>query len=167
MVYDYIVIAGYFLLVVGIGIVFSRLAKNSTSDYFRGGGRMLWWMVGSAAFMAQISAFTFTGGAGKAFNDGFAISLVFFGDPGNQGLRADALLLRTQHDRCAMCIVGTDIGAIMPAQFLEAGPDIGLYVLHQVSDMDRPVGIGQGTGNQNCTLSLTHSNYGDNILKDL
>jgi len=80
MNYDYIVIAGYFLLVVGIGIVFSRMAKNSTSDYFRGGGRMLWWMVGSAAFMAQISAFTFTGGAGKAFNDGFAISLVFFGN---------------------------------------------------------------------------------------
>jgi Na+/proline symporter len=80
MNYDYIVIAGYFLLVIGIGIVFSRLAKNSTSDYFRGGGRMLWWMVGSAAFMAQISAFTFTGGAGKAFNDGFAISLVFFGN---------------------------------------------------------------------------------------
>lgn len=80
MVYDYIVIGGYFLLVVSIGIVFSRLAKNSTSDYFRGGGRMLWWMVGSAAFMAQISAFTFTGGAGKAFTDGFAISLVFFGN---------------------------------------------------------------------------------------
>ena len=80
MNYDYLVIGGYFFLVVGIGIVFSRLAKNSTSDYFRGGGRMLWWMVGSAAFMAQISAFTFTGGAGKAFNDGFAISLVFFGN---------------------------------------------------------------------------------------
>ena len=80
MNYDFIVIGGYFLLVVGIGVVFSRLAKNSTSDYFRGGGRMLWWMVGSAAFMAQISAFTFTGGAGKAFNDGFAISLVFFGN---------------------------------------------------------------------------------------
>ena len=80
MIYEYIVIAGYFLLVVGIGLVFKRLAKNSTSDYFRGGGRMLWWMVGSTAFMAQFSAWTFTGAAGKAFNDGFAISLVFFGN---------------------------------------------------------------------------------------
>ncbi|MBT8102742.1 MAG: transporter [Gammaproteobacteria bacterium] len=80
MNYDYFVIAGYFLLVVGIGIVFKKLAKHSTSDYFRGGGRMLWWMVGSAAFMAQFSAWTFTGAAGKAFNDGFAISLVFFGN---------------------------------------------------------------------------------------
>lgn len=78
MVYDYIVIAGYFLLVLAVGFSFTRLAKHSTSDYFRGGGRMLWWMVGSTAFMAQFSAWTFTGGAGKAFSDGFAICLVFF-----------------------------------------------------------------------------------------
>lgn len=78
MFYDYLVIAGYFLLIVGIGFAFKKMAKNSTSDYFRGGGRMLWWMVGSTAFMAQFSAWTFTGAAGKAFTDGFAISLVFF-----------------------------------------------------------------------------------------
>lgn len=80
MIFEYIVIAGYFCLIIGIGLVFKRMARTSTSDYFRGGGRMLWWMVGSAAFMAQFSAWTFTGGAGKAFNDGFAISLVFLGN---------------------------------------------------------------------------------------
>jgi Na+/proline symporter len=53
------------------------MAKQSTSDYFRGGGRMLWWMVGSTAFMMQFSAWTFTGAAGKAFTDGFAVCLVF------------------------------------------------------------------------------------------
>jgi Na+/proline symporter len=78
MVYDYAVIAGYFLLVVGIGFTFKKMASKSTSDYFRGGGRMLWWMVGSTAFMSQFSAWTFTGAAGKAFTDGFAVSLVFF-----------------------------------------------------------------------------------------
>ncbi len=77
MIYEYLVIAGYFLLVVGIGFTFKRLANQSTSDYFRGGGRMLWWMVGSTAFMAQFSAWTFTGAAGKAFVDGFAVCLVF------------------------------------------------------------------------------------------
>ena len=44
------------LLIIGIGFTFKKLAKNSTSDYFRGGGKMLWWMVGSTAFMAQFSA---------------------------------------------------------------------------------------------------------------
>ena len=77
MVYEYLVIAGYFLLIVGIGFAFKRMAKRSTSDYFRGGGRMLWWMVGSTAFMMQFSAWTFTGAAGKAFSDGFAVCLVF------------------------------------------------------------------------------------------
>ena len=78
MIYEYLVIAGYFSLVLGIGFTFKRMAKKSTSDYFRGGGRMLWWMVGSTAFMMQFSAWTFTGAAGKAFTDGFAVSLVFF-----------------------------------------------------------------------------------------
>lgn len=80
MNYEYVVIIGYFALIVGIGFVFKKLAKNSTSDYFRGGGKMLWWMVGSSAFMAQFSAWTFTGAAGKAFSDGLSISLVYFGN---------------------------------------------------------------------------------------
>lgn len=77
MIYDYIVIAGYFALILGIGFAFRNMASKSSSDYFRGGGRMLWWMVGSTAFMMQFSAWTFTGAAGKAFTDGFAVCLVF------------------------------------------------------------------------------------------
>jgi len=77
MMYEYLVIAGYFLLIIGIGFTFKNMASKSTSDYFRGGGRMLWWMVGSTAFMMQFSAWTFTGAAGKAFTDGFAVCLVF------------------------------------------------------------------------------------------
>ncbi|MEN3324793.1 hypothetical protein VP395_13725 [Mariniflexile soesokkakense] len=80
MFYDYIVIGVYFLLILAIGVIFSRMASKSTSDYFRGGGRMLWWMVGSTAFMAQFSAVTFTGAAGKAFTDGFAIVAVYIGN---------------------------------------------------------------------------------------
>jgi len=77
IMYEYLVIAGYFLLIIGIGFAFKNMANKSTSDYFRGGGRMLWWMVGSTAFMMQFSAWTFTGAAGKAFTDGFAVCLVF------------------------------------------------------------------------------------------
>ena len=77
MFYEYCVIAGYFILIISIGFTFKKMASKSTSDYFRGGGRMLWWMVGSTAFMMQFSAWTFTGAAGKAFTDGFAVCLVF------------------------------------------------------------------------------------------
>ncbi|ELK2034845.1 Na+:solute symporter [Vibrio vulnificus] len=80
MEYDYLVIAGYFALMVAISLLFKKMASNSTSDYFRGGGKMLWWMVGATAFMTQFSAWTFTGAAGKAFNDGFAVLAVFIGN---------------------------------------------------------------------------------------
>ena len=80
MNYDYLVIAGYFLLMIMISVIFQKMASNSPSDYFRGGGKMLWWMVGATAFMTQFSAWTFTGAAGKAFNDGFAVLAVFVGN---------------------------------------------------------------------------------------
>ncbi|SHI60648.1 Sodium/glucose cotransporter [Vibrio aerogenes CECT 7868] len=80
MTYDYLVIAGYFILMVAISLLFKKMASSSTSDYFRGGGKMLWWMVGATAFMTQFSAWTFTGAAGKAFSSGFEILGVFVGN---------------------------------------------------------------------------------------
>ncbi|GAK20722.1 LOW QUALITY PROTEIN: sodium-solute symporter [Vibrio sp. JCM 19052] len=74
---DILVVAVYFVFMIAVGIIFKRLAGNSTSDYFRGGGKMLWWMVGATAFMTQFSAWTFTGAAGKAFTDGFPIMVIF------------------------------------------------------------------------------------------
>ncbi|PNH92545.1 sodium:solute symporter family protein [Vibrio diazotrophicus] len=74
---DILVVFVYFVFMVAIGVIFKRFAGRSTSDYFRGGGKMLWWMVGSTAFMTQFSAWTFTGAAGKAFTDGFPIMVVF------------------------------------------------------------------------------------------
>ncbi|CAH0528708.1 sodium:solute symporter family protein [Vibrio hippocampi] len=74
---DMLVVGVYFVFMITIGVIFKRFAGSSTSDYFRGGGKMLWWMVGSTAFMTQFSAWTFTGAAGKAFTDGFPIMVVF------------------------------------------------------------------------------------------
>ena len=73
---DIIVVLAYFGFLIAIGWLF-RSFSTSTSDYFRGGGKMLWWMVGATAFMTQFSAWTFTGAAGKAFTDGFAIVILF------------------------------------------------------------------------------------------
>src|SRR6201999_3675466 len=42
-------------------------------DYFRGGGKLLWWIVGATAFMTQFSAWTFTGAASKAYENGIVI----------------------------------------------------------------------------------------------
>ncbi|MDO6388301.1 sodium:solute symporter family protein [Uliginosibacterium sp. 31-12] len=74
------VVLAYFAFMIGIGLAFRKMASNSASDYFRGGGKMLWWMVGASAFMTQFSAWTFTGAAGKAYSDGLAAIAVFVGN---------------------------------------------------------------------------------------
>ena len=76
-IYDYLSIAFYFIFVITVGVVFSRRNKN-TSDYFRGGGIMPWWMAGVSAWMASFSAWTFTGAAGKIFSQGFYVVLLYW-----------------------------------------------------------------------------------------
>ncbi len=71
-----LIVGIYFLFLIAIGWMFRKFT-NTTSDYFRGGGNMLWWMVGATAFMTQFSAWTFTGAAGKAYTDGFAVAIIF------------------------------------------------------------------------------------------
>lgn len=73
---DLAVLIAYFSFLIAIGWMF-RNFTHTTSDYFRGGGNMLWWMVGATAFMTQFSAWTFTGAAGKAYNDGLQVVFIF------------------------------------------------------------------------------------------
>lgn len=76
-IYDYIAIGFFFLFMLALGPIFKRYSEDD-SDFFRGGGKMLWWMVGGSAFMCQFSAWTFTGAASKAYADGTLIALLFF-----------------------------------------------------------------------------------------
>ncbi len=74
--YDLAVIGFYFIFMLVIGWSCRRFIRD-TGDYFRGGGKMLWWMAGSSAFMVQFSAWTFTGAAGKAYEDGPVVLVLF------------------------------------------------------------------------------------------
>jgi len=75
--YDYAAIVFYFAFMALVGFAFRRYSSN-VSDYFRGGGQILWWMAGASAFMTQFSAWTFTGAASKAWSDGPIILVIFF-----------------------------------------------------------------------------------------
>src|ERR1700743_641220 len=77
--YDYAVIGFYFVFMLLIGWVCRRFISN-TSDYCRGGGKVLWWMVGSSAFMLSFSAWTFTGAASKAYQDGAIVLTIYIGN---------------------------------------------------------------------------------------
>ncbi len=73
---DYVVIVVYLLFMMALGPIYKRF-NSTASDYFRGGGGMLWWMVGASSFMVTFSAWTFTGAAGKAFELGTFVLLLF------------------------------------------------------------------------------------------
>ncbi|MES2221972.1 MAG: sodium/solute symporter [Acidobacteriota bacterium] len=55
---DYLVIIGYFVLVLWIGIWF-RNRLVTTKDYFAGGNQIPWWMAGISHYMSSFSAFAF------------------------------------------------------------------------------------------------------------
>ncbi len=77
--FDIAVVAVYFLFLIVVTIIFKRFTKGA-SDFIHGGGAMMWWMAGATAFMTQFSTWTFTGAAAKAFEDGFVILFVFWGN---------------------------------------------------------------------------------------
>src|SRR5699024_5395108 len=62
----------------------------------------------------------------------------------DQLLRRNALGLRLEHDWRAMGIVGADINAVFTPQALKPGPYISLDIFHQMAEMNRTIGIGQG-----------------------
>ena len=74
--YDYIVVGFYLLFMFFLGPIYKNFSKNS-SDFFRGGGSMLWWVVGSSAFMTTFTAWAFTGGAAKAYETGTFFLVLF------------------------------------------------------------------------------------------
>src|SRR5580765_5878391 len=75
--YDYIIIGFYLAFMLAIGLVFRRMSKD-TSDYFRAGGAMPWWLTGASAWIFSFSAWTFTGAAGKVYESGLLVLCVFY-----------------------------------------------------------------------------------------
>ena len=73
---DYLTIGLFFALMLSVGFVFNRLNKNP-DDYFRGGCKGTWWLVGTSAFMFSFTAFTFTGAASVAYEGGWSVFLLF------------------------------------------------------------------------------------------
>jgi hypothetical protein len=45
-------------------------------------------------------------------------------------------------------VIGANVNAAVPAELLEANPNVGLHVLHQMPNVDVPIGIRQGGGHK-------------------
>jgi hypothetical protein len=64
------------------------------------------------------------------------------GDLGDERLGRLARLLGRDHDRRAVRVVGADEVHLVALHALEAHPDVGLDVLHDVADVEIRVGVG-------------------------
>ena len=76
---EYVVIGVYFAVLISIGLVFRTFNAN-VGDYFKGGARGTWWLVGVSSFVAGISAYTFTGAAGAVYEAGWSILVIYIGN---------------------------------------------------------------------------------------
>jgi hypothetical protein len=80
-VIDYVVLVCYLVLMAGIGAYFMRFMRVG-ADFLKGGNRVEWWVAGMASFMSGFSVWTFTGGAGFAYRQGFiGVFLMFLAVP--------------------------------------------------------------------------------------
>ena len=76
-IYDYVVVGAYFLFMLGIGLYFMKINKGA-KEYFAGGSMIPWWVSGMTLYMANFSAWTFTGAAGFAYTTGW-FAICYFG----------------------------------------------------------------------------------------
>jgi len=73
---NYVVLAGYLLALVAVGVYFSRREK-STDDYFLAGRRIPWWAAGLSIFGGGLSAMTYMAVPGKAFKTDWVMILTY------------------------------------------------------------------------------------------
>ncbi|MEA2068290.1 MAG: hypothetical protein U9P12_03720, partial [Verrucomicrobiota bacterium] len=74
--WDYAVIGVYLAFMMGIGFLWSRINKNA-SDFFRGGGNILWWINGMSSLAVGLTAYSFTAASSKVFETGFLLVIVY------------------------------------------------------------------------------------------
>ena len=74
---DYLVVAGYFVIVLGIGFYF-RNRLEAAKDYFAGGNQIPWWLAGISHYMSSFSAFSFIAYARMGYRYGWVAVTLFW-----------------------------------------------------------------------------------------
>lgn len=74
---DYLVVIGYFVLVLWVGTWFRNRLAN-VKDYFAGGNQVPWWMAGISHYMSSFSAFSFIAYAQLGYMYGWVSVTLFW-----------------------------------------------------------------------------------------
>ncbi len=105
---DHIIIVGYFVLLMIIGVYFWRRMKH-VRDFFTGGNAIPWWLAGVSFYLTGFSAFTFVAYSEMAYRFGFvAVTLAW---SSAAGMVVGTIFLAGRWRRA---------GIISPVEFLEA-----------------------------------------------
>lgn len=105
---DHIIIIGYFVLLMIIGVYFWRRMKH-VRDFFTGGNAIPWWLAGVSFYLTGFSAFTFVAYSEMAYRFGFvAVTLAW---SSAAGMIIGTIFLAGRWRRA---------GIISPVEFLEA-----------------------------------------------
>jgi len=70
---DWIVIAGYFLIILGLAWWVIKKRQETPTDYFLAGRHLGWFIVGASIFASNIGSEHLVGLAGSGATDGVAI----------------------------------------------------------------------------------------------
>jgi SSS family solute:Na+ symporter len=70
--WGWLVLASYFVLMIGVGVWARKKVKNA-SDFFTAGGNMPWWLSGISHHMSGYSSAVFVGYAALAYTSGISV----------------------------------------------------------------------------------------------
>jgi solute:Na+ symporter, SSS family len=71
---DWIMIAGYFTILLGVAWWVVKKGKKEASDYFLAGRNLSWWIIGASIFASNIGSEHIVGLAGSGARDGVAMA---------------------------------------------------------------------------------------------
>jgi solute:Na+ symporter, SSS family len=74
---DYVMLVGYFVLMLGIGAYFYRFMRGM-KVYFTGGNQIPWWLAGVSFYMSSFSAYGFVVFSGLCFRYGWVGVTIFW-----------------------------------------------------------------------------------------
>lgn len=74
---DFIVLSGFFVVMLVVGIVAFR-ASRSVDDFFKGGGQVPWWLSAVSFYMSSFSAFGFITYSALAYKFGFTAVTLYW-----------------------------------------------------------------------------------------
>jgi len=78
-VVDYVIVLAYFVGITLFGVYFGRYAKG-TSDYFFGGQRFAWWLIGFSSIATMVGSYSFVKYSEAGFSYGLSSSQSYLND---------------------------------------------------------------------------------------